>query len=120
MLRQWGTRMWTFPEVLLSREGQPIKVYIRNTDLSQPIVYHKNQFADEVWTDAPTSRQLIDHYEGNLILNRLELVTIALHCLYSRQTTEKFMGDHSYALMGLLRVRPTIDESDTAFQAFAR
>ena len=112
--------MWTFPEVLLSREGQPIKVYIRNTDLSQPIVYHKNQFADEVWTDAPTSRQLIDHYEGNLILNRLELITIALHCLYSRQTTEKFMGDHSYALMGLLRVRPTIDESDTAFQAFAR
>jgi hypothetical protein len=29
-------------------------------------------------------------------------------------------GDHSYALMGLLRIRPKIDDTDTQFQAFAR
>jgi hypothetical protein len=29
-------------------------------------------------------------------------------------------GDHSYALMGLLRSRPKIDSTDTSFQAFAR
>jgi hypothetical protein len=29
-------------------------------------------------------------------------------------------GDYSYALMGLLRVRPQIDPTDSAFQAFAR
>ena len=29
-------------------------------------------------------------------------------------------GDHSYALMGLLRLRPKIDRTDSPFQAFAR
>jgi len=64
--------------------------------------------------------KLIDHYEGNLILNQLELVTLALECLHRRATTEYLHGDHSYALMGLLRVRPEIDPTDSAFQAFAR
>jgi hypothetical protein len=64
--------------------------------------------------------QLVDHYEGNLILNQLELVTLALECLHSRKTSLKFQGDVSYALMGLLRIRPKIDQSDSAFQAFAR
>lgn len=64
--------------------------------------------------------QLIDHYEGNLILNQLELVTLALECLHKRDTHQYLRGDHSYALMGLLRIRPKIDPTDTAFQAFAR
>lgn len=63
---------------------------------------------------------MVDHYEGNLILSQLELVTLALECLHKRETTQYFNGDHSYALMGLLRIRPKIDPSDTAFQAFAR
>ena len=29
-------------------------------------------------------------------------------------------GDHSYALMGLLLKRPAVDDTDSAFQAFAR
>lgn len=64
--------------------------------------------------------QLIDHYEGNLILNQLELVTLALECLHKRDTSQYLPGDHSYALMGLLRIRPQIDPTDSAFQAFAR
>lgn len=66
------------------------------------------------------SVKLVDHYEGNLILNQLELVTLALECLHNRKTSLKFQGDVSYALMGLLRIRPKIDPSDSAFQAFAR
>lgn len=55
-----------------------------------------------------------------MILSQLELVTLALECLHNRGTTEHLPGDHSYALMGLLRVRPQIDRTDSAFQAFAR
>ena len=119
LLRQWGRRMWTFPEVLLSQK-ETIKVYARKGKLDSPLVIPKKQFAAEVWTDATVSRQLIDHYAGNLGLSRLELVVLALECLESRQTTQYLPGDHSYALMGLLRLRPKVDHTDTAFQAFSR
>jgi len=121
MLQQFGRRVWTFPEVLLSPAGKDIKVYARGSDLLRPESIPKNQFAARVWKwDSLIARQLIDHYEGNLILNQLELVTIALECLRNRQTTEYLPGDHSYALMGLLRIRPKIDPTDSDFQAFAR
>ncbi|ORY04878.1 hypothetical protein BCR34DRAFT_53798 [Clohesyomyces aquaticus] len=121
MLQQWGSRIWTFPEVLLAPAGQMVKVYTRGSDLFSPIEVAKNQFAAKVWKeDAHVARQLVDHYEGNLILNQLELVTLALECLHHRETTQYLKGDHSYALMGLLRIRPKIDPTDSAFQAFAR
>ncbi|KAJ4369722.1 hypothetical protein N0V83_005485 [Neocucurbitaria cava] len=121
MLQQWGRRIWTFPEVLLAPAGKEIKVYMRGSDLLNPILVAKNQFAAKVWKDdAHVARQLIDHYEGNLILSQLELVTLALECLHKRDTTQYLRGDHSYALMGLVRIRPKIDPTDTAFQAFAR
>ncbi|KAL6153980.1 hypothetical protein ACJBU6_07271 [Exserohilum turcicum] len=121
MLQQWGRRVWTFPEVLLAPTGREISVYVRDSDWKRPISVAKNQFAAQVWRDdAHVARQLIDHYEGNLILSQLELVTLALECLHKRDTSEYLPGDHSYALMGLLRVRPQIDKTDSAFQAFAR
>ncbi|XPS68045.1 hypothetical protein M3J09_000341 [Ascochyta lentis] len=121
MLQQWGRRVWTFPEVLLAPAGKDIKIYMRGSDLAQPLHVPKNQFAAKVWKeDAHIARQLIDHYEGNLILSQLELVTLALECLHKRETHQYLRGDHSYALMGLVRIRPKIDPTDTAFQAFAR
>lgn len=121
MLQQWGRRIWTFPEVLLSHSGKDIRVYTRGMNLMSPEIVAKNQFAARVWRhDAHVARQLIDHYEGNLILNQLELVTLALECLHKRDTTQYLPGDHAYALMGLLRIRPKIDPTDSAFQAFAR
>ncbi|KAF2274249.1 uncharacterized protein EI97DRAFT_460373 [Westerdykella ornata] len=120
-LQQWGKRIWTFPEVLLSPSGKDIKVYCRTGDWLAPIIVPKGQFPARVWReDAHIARQLIDHYEGNLILSQLELVTLAVECLHRRETTQYFRGDHSYALMGLLRIRPKIDPTDSAFQAFAR
>jgi hypothetical protein len=119
LLEAWGKRMWTFPEVLLS-QGTEIKVYTRGGKLDSPHIVPKTHFAREVWTDAQVSRQLIEHYEGSLELSRLELVVLALKCLQSRQTISYLPGDHAYALMGLLRTRPKVDHSDTAFQAFAR
>lgn len=121
LLAQWGTRMWTFPEVLLS-PGQHIPIYTRGGNLRAPMVVSKNQFAGRVWikTDAEQSRQLVDHYLGNLDLSRLELAVTALKCLYDRNTTEHLPGDQAYALMGLLRLRPQIDKTDSPFQAFSR
>ena len=80
------------------------------------------RFAGRVWNsiDAEESRQLVDHYLRNLGLSRVELAVTALKCLYARDTTQYFDGDHAYALMGLLRLRPEIDKTDSAFQAFAR
>lgn len=119
LLREWGQRMWTFPEALLS-PGRSILLYRRGTDLSRPLVLSKNQFAGRVWPDAAESRQLVDHYLGTLLLSRLELGVTALKCLYSRHTSQYLNGDQAYALMGLLRMRPQIDKSDSRFQAFAR
>ena len=118
-LRQWGTRVWTLPEVLLIPSNSDIHVYARNANIDEPMTFHKRNFAT-LWGDASISRELIDHYEGNLILSSLELVTIALRCLHNRQKGFYLQGDMAYALMGLLRRRPTIVKTDTAFQAFAR
>lgn len=119
LLKHWGRRMWTFPEVLLSQNDE-VRVYARKGQLDGPLVIPKTQFAAQVWSDSTVSRQMVDHYAGSLGLSRLELVTVALQCLKTRQTTQYLPGDHSYALMGLLRLRPKIDRTDTAFQAFAR
>jgi hypothetical protein len=86
MLQHWGERLWTLPEVLLISSQNPVKVYIRGQE--EPLDLAKNQFAALAWEDSPTSRQLIDHYEGNLILSRLELVSKAMQCLFARKTIE--------------------------------
>ena len=137
LLRQWGSRMWTFPEVLLS-PGDSITVYTRD-NLNPPLRISKNQFAGRVWGradaieadgsrkllqpeyyDAKVSGQLLDHYAGNLEMSRLELAVTLLKCLYARETGGYLPGDQAYALQGLLRLRPQIDSTDSQFQAFAR
>ena len=75
---------------------------------------------NKAWGDHVDSGQLIDHYEGSLILSPLELVTVALRCLFRRNFKPYTDGDQSYALMGLLRQRPHVVTTDNDFQAFAR
>ncbi|KAE8369753.1 hypothetical protein BDV27DRAFT_152832 [Aspergillus caelatus] len=120
MLRHLGSRMWTFPEVLLSPSSQPISIYKRDCPLDSFRVLSKRNFTFEAWGDATVSRQLIDHYEGSIILSPLELVSIALQCFPNRDTTMYYQGDLSYALMGLLRRRPNVNPNDSAFEAFCR
>ena len=120
LLAQWGRRMWTLPEALLSPKGVDIRVYVRGVEERWDI--QKSNFAHVAWHDAPWTRQLMDHYEGSLILSNLELVVLALRCLSNRDVDRHshFPGDLSYVLMGLLRRRPRADGADSAFQAFAR
>lgn len=114
-LQGWGQRVWTLPEVILSK-GDSVTTVI-NVDQGSRI--SKVRLAETAWSDAGDSRQLVEHFT-NLPLSRLELVSIAMKCLDNRQLRGKHKGDRSYALMGLLRIRPRIDTNDSSFQAFAR
>jgi hypothetical protein len=120
LLAQWGRRMWTLPEALLANKGSDIRVYVRGMEARWDI--QKSKFANAAWHDAPWTRQLMDHYEGSLILSNLELVVLALRCLSNRDVDRRshFAGDLSYVLMGLLRRRPRATRDDSDFQAFAR
>ncbi|KAF8251576.1 hypothetical protein K440DRAFT_475183, partial [Wilcoxina mikolae CBS 423.85] len=123
LLKEWGRRMWTFPEALLC-PSSAIEIYLRTGDTERTIAHvetiSKKDFPARAWHDKLISRQLMDHFLGNLALSRLEIVVIALECLRGRKTTEGRKGDLSYVLMGLLRRRPKPSANDSAFQAFAR
>jgi hypothetical protein len=114
-LRGWGQRAWTLNEVILSK-GDSVTI---STKLNQRSHISKVRLAETAWADAGYSRQLVEHFT-NLPLSRLELVSVAMKCLDNRELKSKHEGDKSYVLMGLLRVRPMIDTSDSSFQAFAR
>lgn len=120
LLREWGRRMWTFPEVVLSPSHKEIAVYRRGDDLNNPLRVRKAHFPRLAWADASDSQQLIDHYEGLQPLGYLQLVSLGLKCLAARETIAYFQGDMVYALQGLLRCRPEVNPNDTAFQAFCR
>ncbi|KAF4637689.1 hypothetical protein G7Y89_g402 [Cudoniella acicularis] len=115
VLRGWGRRVWTLNEVILSK-GDSVTI---STQLNKRSQISKVRLAETAWPDADYSRQLVEHFT-NLPLSRLELVSVAMKCLDNRELESLYEGDKSYALMGLLRVRPRIDTSDSSFQAFAR
>ncbi|KAH7120254.1 hypothetical protein B0J13DRAFT_567684 [Dactylonectria estremocensis] len=117
-LKEWGERVWTLPEILLAK-GDSVSVYYSLRGDGKIESVSKSMFPIVAWDDAIQSRQLIDHFT-NLHLSRLELINIAVECLMSRNLKPLHAGDRSYALMGLLRIRPPIDGTDTSFQAFAR
>ncbi|KAL8780987.1 MAG: hypothetical protein Q9194_000589 [Teloschistes cf. exilis] len=130
LLRDWGNRVWILPELFLSPEHDDIRIHTVNRSLDRrsqieeclstpPDQINRRNFS-RFWEDDKNVGQLIDHYEGSVILSQLELVITALRCLGARHTTQYLPGDLSYALMGLLRQRPNAWKSASAFQAFAR
>jgi hypothetical protein len=117
-LLDWGQRLWTVPEALLCPSEHRIPIYSVGSE--EPEKVAKRNLPALVWDDAGELRQLMDHYEGSLHLTQLELISIALECLHKRQSVKRNAGDVVYALMGLLRLRPTVRLTHTEFQAFAR
>lgn len=119
-LQEWGTRLWTLPEILLISPEKRVKIYAIGGP--RPATeWPKRQFASRrVWSDAVLVRQLIDHYESSIHLQPVELVSIALRCFTRRHTGQWCPADIVYALMGLLRRRPAVCMSDTSFIAFAK
>ena len=129
LLHEWGDRIWTLLELLLSPE-RDVEIYTLNRSLDSarqleqclntpPNQVNRRNFA-RFWKDESIVGQLLDHYEGSVILSPLELVATALKCLGRRHTTQYLPGDLSYSLMGLLRQRPNARKDDSGFQAFAR
>lgn len=118
-LDEYGSRLWTLPEILLISPEERIKIHVAGIGAVEELA-KRNVPARAVWRDANFVRQLIDHYESTIHLTPLELVSIALECLAWRQTDQFSAGDIAYALMGLLRRRPVLTKSDSSFEAFAR
>ncbi|KAI0166765.1 hypothetical protein GGR52DRAFT_555444 [Hypoxylon sp. FL1284] len=118
-LKLWGRRVWTLPEVLLSRGDTVSIMCISGRNHEIQIDVDKVRLAEMAWDDAPVSRQLVEHFR-TLPLSRLEFVRFAVKCIHNRHLEMYLPGDRSYALMGLLRLRPPIDATDSAFTAFAR
>lgn len=138
LLLSWGARMWTVPKVLLGSSEHLLAIYQyeetefvddtkRYENIKAPRELAKRNFAAEAWEDPKLMRQLIDHFEGSLVLGPLELVTLGLECLQARLNQMKrneyklfSEGDMSYALLGLMRRRPAVDKNDSDFEAFAK
>ncbi|KAI1777554.1 hypothetical protein F4818DRAFT_317572 [Hypoxylon cercidicola] len=120
-LRQWGSRLWTLPELLLCPNEYRVRLYIVG-DHSEPKAMAKRNFAERAWDDAESVKELVNHFEGSAILTHLHLIESALACFSRRQTNEFSQGDIAYAIMGLFpnRHRPPVDKNDSGFQAFAK
>lgn len=120
-LRQWGSRLWTLPEVLLCPNEYRIKLYAVG-DEGEPKSLAKRNFAERAWDDAEAVKELMNHFEGSAILTPMHLLTAALECFARRKTDQFSQGDIAYAIMGLVphRQRPEVNHSDSGFRAFAR
>ncbi|KAL8710890.1 MAG: hypothetical protein Q9225_007220 [Loekoesia sp. 1 TL-2023] len=130
LLRDWGNRVWTLPELLLTPGDKDLWIFTVNRSLApdtqldqclkNPPQKRSLRNFSRYWEDHELMGQLIDHYENSVILSPLELITTALKCLEVRHITQHLAGDLSYSLMGLLRRRPNAQKTDSGFQAFAR
>ncbi|CAH0046730.1 unnamed protein product, partial [Clonostachys solani] len=120
-LRQWGSRLWTLPELLLCPNEYRIKLYVAG-DMNEPKSLAKRNFAERAWDDAESVKELVNHYEGSAILPPTQLISIALECFARRKTDQFSQGDIAYAVMGLFpdSQRPMVDQNDSGFRAFAR
>ncbi|KAH6971890.1 hypothetical protein EDB80DRAFT_776375 [Ilyonectria destructans] len=120
-LRQWGSRLWTLPELLLCPREYRVKLYVLG-DSSEPIAMAKRNFAERAWDDAEAVTELVNHFEGCAILQDLQLMEAALACFSTRNTDKFSQGDIAYAMMGLVshRRRPRVDKADSGFEAFAK
>lgn len=97
-------------------------VFEKETTTRDPISLAKRNFAERAWDDAELVKNLVNHYEGSVILPPLQLTETALACFARRGTHQFSPGDIAYAQMGLLpsSQRPAVCSADTGFQAFAR
>ncbi|KAI0175862.1 hypothetical protein GGR52DRAFT_538493 [Hypoxylon sp. FL1284] len=118
-MQEYGSRLWTLPELLLCPPEHRIQLYVVGLGAIEEVA-KRNLASRALWRDADLVRQLMDHYESTIHLTPLELVSIALECLTSRHTNQFTKGDIAYVLMGLLRRRPMVIDTDTSFEAFAR
>jgi len=118
----WGTRIWTFPEALLSKRlfskvgrGLPTSIALR-------------QLSNLAFPDNKESIAIIDHYSRTDVLSRLELLSLLKEAIWQRGRSPGLPGatgsappaERVYALMGFFEHRVMPDNSETEEQALAR
>ncbi len=129
-LAMFGKRLWCLPECLLA-PGHVINV----NGGGKTEIISIMQLPARAWTKSYTDtvgnvvqgkgkkeefRLLAEHFSGLLTLSRLELFSVALNAMRALEFFPFEDGDMAYALMGLLRKRPSMDPSDSEQQALAR
>lgn len=129
-LSMLGKRLWCLPECLLA-PGHGI--HVQGTGKSETISIM--QLPARAWTSPyfdeagnaiqgrgrrEEFRLLAEHFSGLLTLSRLDLFSVALSAMRALEFYSFQDGDMAYALMGLLRKRPSMDPSDSEQQALAR
>ena len=127
LLQEWGRRMWTLPEGLLTPSDMRF-CHIEDDGSFGMFTLQKLELTDRIWKDDlseledPPTRILAEHYAGTLTLGRLEFLQIALTALCDREASTNLYtdADLAYALMGLLHHRIEPDSTDSLFQALAR
>ena len=144
-LQEWGGRMWTLPEALLSqaeelklcalssqRDGslvrQPSDLTLTDESRMKTELWTKLDMSDEVWGDGEdvdsenqATRLLAESFSGVLSLSRIGLFTVALEALSKRHQNGNFShADVAYALMGFLHERIQFDKDESDFQGLAR
>ncbi|KAF6817455.1 hypothetical protein CSOJ01_02377 [Colletotrichum sojae] len=119
-LRQWGSRLWTLPELLLC--PAEFRIEIHPLGRSEPRPVAKRNIAELAWDDAEQVNELVSHFEGTATLTPLNLIQLCLECFSRRQTDQFSQGDIAYATMGLFpkRQRPVVNKHDSGFEAFAK
>ncbi|KAI9692884.1 MAG: hypothetical protein M1822_004878 [Bathelium mastoideum] len=144
-MREWGDRMWTLPEALLSHAEhlklcalsshsdstlmrQPSDLTLTEEPFMETQLRTKLEMSDETWGNGEDSdgdhqptRLLAENFSGVLSLTRIGLFTIALEALSKRHQNGSFsQADVAYALMGFLHERIQFDKDETDFQGLAR
>ena len=129
-LAMFGKRLWCLPECLLAPKHV---IYVQGGGKAETISIM--QLPARAWTSSYINdsgdlvkgkckkeefRLLAEHFSGLLTLSRLELFSVALSAMRSLEFFPFQKGDIAYALMGLLRKRPCMDETDSEQRALAR
>ena len=122
LFRDFGSRLWCRPYLLISPPGARILVYIRGEDPETHLSLSKREFILLMWTgeDAAVALRLLDHEEGKLRLGTIEFLVLCVKFLLGGSTMRYLLGDYSYVLMGLLPHRPQIVVTDTGWRSFCR
>ena len=144
-MREWGDRMWTLPEALLSH-AEHLKLCALSSHIDGTLAEQSSNFAqvsgpqlrtemwtkldmsDEIWGEGESEngdhqarRLLAECFSGVLNLSRIGLFTVALEALSARDQNGNFSdADVAYALMGFLHERISFDKGETEFQGLAR
>lgn len=121
--REWGSRLWTLPEAMLSQSQE-----IKFVSPREERLLTKLDMTAEIWTtndsQGEATRLLAEHFSSVLTLGRLELFVAALESLSAKVFTAYIQDrdnvELAYALMGFLNRRVQLNGSENLFQALAR